>query len=370
MNLFASAEQSQYDKPEVNMYLTNYFKQLVLSRALKYLLIATMLVSFIETLEHLFMMPFSLSIGQNVALWVLSWPMYVSLLMPMCVCGAMMSTHAQLASSQELAIMQMYMSPSRWLLSIGSMVIFLSAILFATSGWLVPWCYGVQTEYAKELLSDIRMPRTLEGQFNNINIGGKKLVIYRDKKLDKGLFVATSLKEGQGLTVMSTEKVDVEKKEGISFIRFKNGKSYTFDKNSALRYVLEFDESQIPLDLSKGFGSKHKVMKMSADKLYGNPGRGEQTELAWRIHMALPMGILVMVSFIFADYLSCRRHPAMVYGFTLIVTISYYVLLMMVRSKAQTFVNLGHLHMAYGATHMAAIILGLMGSKTIKYFKK
>ena len=352
------------------MYLTNYFKQLVLSRAIKYLLIATMLVSFIETLEHLFMMPFSLSVGQNLALWVLSWPMYVSLLMPMCVCGAMMSTHAQLASSQELAIMQMYMSPSRWLVSIGSMVIFLSAILFATSGWLVPWCYEVQTGYAKELLSDIRMPRTLEGQFNNINIGGKKLVLYRDKKRDKGLFVATSLKEGQGLTVMSTEKVGVEKKEGISFIHFKKGKSYTFDKNNALRYVLEFDESQIPLDLSKGFGSKHKVMKMSTDKLYGNAGKAEKTELAWRIHMVIPMGILVLVSFIFADYLACRRHPTVVYGITLIVTISYYVLLMMVRSKAQILVDSGYLHVAYGGAHMAAITMGLMGSTAIKYLKK
>ena len=352
------------------MFLTNYFKQLVLSRALKYLLIATMLVSFIETLEHLFMMPFSLGMGQNITLWVLSWPIYVSLLMPMCVCAAMMSTYRQLAGSQELAIIQMYLSPTMRLCSIGSMVMFLSAILFVTSGWVVPWCYGVQTEYAKELLSDIRMPRILEGQFNNINIGGKKLVLYRDKRRDKGLFVATSLKEGQGLTVMATKRVDIGKKEGISSIRFEKGKSYTFDKNSALRYVLEFDESEIPVDLSKSFGSKHRVMKMTADKLYGNPGKAEQTELAWRIHMALPMGVLVMVSFILSDYLACRRHPAMVYGFTLIVAISYYVLLMLVRSKAQTFVDLGQLHLAYGAAHMAAIALGLMGSKAIKYLKK
>ena len=90
------------------MYLTNYFKQILSSRAVKYLLIATILVSFVETLEHLFVMPFSLSTSQNLILWILSWPMYVSLLMPLCIFGALLGTFVELANTQELAIIQMY----------------------------------------------------------------------------------------------------------------------------------------------------------------------------------------------------------------------------------------------------------------------
>ena len=156
---------------------------------------------------------------------------------------------------------------------------------------------------------------------------------------------------------------------GLSFLNFKKGHSYTFDKNSILRYVLEFDESQIPLDLSKGFGAKHKAMKMNMNQLYQNGGKLEKMELAWRIHTTLALAVLSIVAFNFSDYSLCRKNSLMVYFASLFTVILYYTLLMMIRARAQTYPMDVHIHFAYSLAHLVAIGFGWVAYKAVKALK-
>ena len=222
------------------MILTSYFNHQLLSRTIKYILLATVLLSVVESVERLLLLPVTLTIGQNLAMWVLSWPMYMSLLLPACFYGALLATTVNFSRSQELAIMQIYIHPWVWRRNISCLAMVLAGVVFVTSGWIGPWSQAVQKDFAKVVLNEIKMPRTFSGQFNKIDIGGKKIVVYKDKKKNRGLFVATALKGGKGLTVMTTKKINVIKEKGVPTLTFFDGQSYTFDENDGLKYALSF----------------------------------------------------------------------------------------------------------------------------------
>lgn len=351
------------------MFISYYFNQQVLLRTFRYLMVATMLISVVETLEHIFAMPFSFSVGQNMGLWLLSWPMYVGLLMPICFFGALVTTYTQLAKSQELAIMQMYVSPWCWVKSIGIMSLVLCIFLSFVNGWLVPWCYKNQADYASVLLSDVKIPRTLEGQFSHVNIGGKKLVLYRDRDKNKGLFIATQLKGDQGITLVSTQNIDIEKIDKNTYLQFMHGQSYTFDRSNTLRYKLTFNESKIPLDLRKNLGGKYKVMTMTADKLFEAGGHSEQVELAWRIYITMALVTLGAVAFVFSDYLTCRRRSILIYGASVIMLLAYYMLMMMVRAKARD-ISILQVHCAYGGVQLVTIVCSMLMARAVYFLRE
>lgn len=339
------------------MILTTYFNHLLLSRVIKYILLATVLLSIVESVERLLLLPVTLTFGQNLAMWVLSWPMYTSLLLPACFYSALLATTVNFSHSQELAIMQMYIHPWVWHRNISFLAVVLAGVVFVTSGWIGPWSQGVQKDFAQAVLNEIKMPRTFSGQFNKIDVGGKKIVVYKDKKKNKGLFVATALKGGKGLTVMTTKKINVVKEKGVPTLTFFDGHSYTFDENDGLKYALSFGKSQVPLDIKAVFGSKFKYMQMQTGTLLADGSKAAHDELAWRVHLAVSVVILGCAGMILLDYITCRHASTVMYSTAGLVAVIYYVALISVKLKAGVWENTMQVHGAYGVCHLGILLL-------------
>ena len=339
------------------MILSYYFNHQLLSRTLKYLLLLTFLFSVVESIERLMLLPISLSLVQCLSMWVLSWPLYSCLLLPACFYAAYLATAIGLARSQELVIMQLYVSPWSWRWRVGCLSAFLSVAIFFTVGWIGPMCQHIQKDFATMMLSEIQMPKTFSGQFNKIEVGGRHIVVYKEKQKGKGLFVATRLSDAQGITVLTTQKMHVLTDKGVPTLVFDKGNSYSFTPDDGLKYALSFDESRIPLAIKVGLSAKkYQFMQMATHDLWHDQRVMAQHELAWRIHLSLSVMVLATLAMMLIDYMTCRRASSRVYVVGGCLAIMYYVGLLAVKmSTAAVPVLLMHAY--YSLLHAGLCVL-------------
>ena len=339
------------------MIVFNYFTHQLLFRTFKYAVLLSILISFIESLSHAFLLPISLTMLQHLALWAQSWQWFVCFSLPACFYSAYLVTATGFSKTQELAIMQFYVAPRVWCFRTVMLGLLMSGFMFMSLGWVIPKGQATQQTFMITMLNDIQLPKLLSGQFNHIEIGGKKMVIFKDKAKGHKLFVASGAggQSDGAQTLISASKMHLVKQDQSLAISFVNGQSYAFDAQNYLKYAITFDDSQVPLVLTKG------RVDMQLDHLTNNQlMRSDSIQanrlLAWRLHLSLTALGLTAVALIMVDYLTCRKHSSRVYIVSGLLAFAYYMSLLIVKQKAGLLPG-NMVHLAYLVCHISTILL-------------
>jgi lipopolysaccharide export LptBFGC system permease protein LptF len=341
------------------MLLTSYFKHQLVLRTLKYLVLTTLLLSLVESVERVVLLPIAPTWQQHLSLWILAWPTYSGLLMPACFFAAVVATVTCFSRTQELVVMQLNMSHWRWYRSLMGTCFWVALLLVMTVGWVAPMSQQIQKDFVQTAFSQIQLPKIIPGRFNVLAIGSKKIVIYRDKDQDKGFFVQTRWGGKNEPVLLTTKKIQLEKKDNQTAITFNKGSSYTFDEKTRLKYGVSFDQSQISLDVSGRIKTKQKYMSMTMSSLWEDGSVAALKELAWQVHLSLSLMVLGTVGLMLVDYMTCRKYPTRVYLVSGAVVVIYYIALIAVRFKANSIATAAHMHMAYTLCHLLILTLSI-----------
>ena len=338
------------------MIVLNYFCHQLLSRTFRYCAVLTILISLIESIELGMLIPVPISLIQNIAMWLSSWPLLACWLLPACFYAAYLVTAVRFSSTQELAIMYCYVSPSAWRKRMLFFSVLLSCLLFVALGWLIPWGQSTKSAFSKSLISAIKLPKLLPGQFNHLDVGGKKIVVYNNKSKGKRLFVATQM-QGEGVqTLISTQKIQLQKNQGVPTLTFAEGSSYTFDAEDRLKQAVRFKDSQVPLRFDANLSQKDHVFQMTSDQLFRSDWLEAKSELAWRTNFSVSIVIMTVVALLLIDYLTCRRAASRIYIIGGLLAVAYYFALLVVKYRSQHYFE-GMLYSAYIASHLGVVLL-------------
>jgi len=345
------------------MLLTDYLTHHIISKTIKFSLLATAVISVIEALDALVLMPVSISTSHKLMLWVLTWPLVLAFVLPLSFFAGLLTTLVGFAQSQELIILQMSLRPSQWLRALSTPVLSLTALLVLATGWIVPGCFSLKNNLLAHLLHQVQLPKTVAGQFNHIEVGNKKIVLFESKKKGTPIFVATNIGDSDQTTIMAVKGIDISRISNMPVLSLTDGESYTFHENNALQQKLKFKLTQIPLDF-KVKNNDTKKLLMSNNALIKDADQKSLFELSWRVHQSCAVIILGLVAMLLGDYLTCRHRPIVVYWLGGLVSIGYYLVQFLIKNKAMGLVSIFQVNALFTLGHILFVLIGFVLKKT------
>ena len=167
------------------MLLTDYLTHHIISKTIKFSLLATAVISVIEALEALVLMPVSISTSHKLMLWVLTWPLVLAFVLPLSFFAGLLTTLVGFAQSQELIILQMSLRPSQWLRALSTPVLSLTALLVLATGWIVPSCFSLKITYLLICYIKYSCPKPLPASLIISKSETKKLCYLRAKRKER-----------------------------------------------------------------------------------------------------------------------------------------------------------------------------------------
>lgn len=345
------------------MLLTDYLTHHIISKTVKFSLLATAVISVIQALEALMLIPVSISTTHKLMLWVLTWPLVFSLILPLSFFAGLLATLVSFSQSQELIILQMSLRPSQWFRALSTPVLSLTALLIIATGWVAPSCFSIKKNLLAHSLHQIQMPKTIAGQFNHLEVGNKKIVMFKSKKKGAPIFLSTHIADSDQTTIMAVKGIDITRISAMPVLSLTDGESYTFHENNALQQRLKFKLTQIPLDFKMKKSDRHKMM-LSNEALIRDADQKSLFELSWRIHQSCAVIILGLVAMLLGDYLTCRHRPIIVYWLGGLMGIGYYLVQFLIRSKTMGLVSMLQVNATFMLGHLMFIFLGVLLKKT------
>ena len=351
------------------MLLSQFFSQAIMSRTVRYTIPATLGISLLELLTVVSGLSVTIPISKITMLWVLTWPTITQVLLPLCFCLAILITAVQIADTQELAILQLYMQPRHWRHCIAKPVMLFFTYMLVLTCWINPMTKGAYHDITSSILQSIQMPALTPGQFQYVGLTDNVMVVFPDKQ-NRGLLFASWFNEREHpnkkilLNIIQAESIVVNKTLEKAEYAFINAKGYLFeDKN--LDRIVSFKKLRIPIRFptlsERGLStmSVRKLLRLSSTK--SHPRYFEATgELIWRLQLPMVIGIIAWISMILIDYRYCRDRRNSFYAISGTLAILYLITMLVAKTVMDTLQSEASLVLLFASIHMSVVTLSYL----------
>ena len=351
------------------MLLSRFFSQAIMSRTIRYAIPATLGISVLELLTVIGGMPITIPISRMTALWVLTWPTFAQALLPLCFCLAILITAVQLADTQELAILQLYMQPKDWRRCIAKPVMLFFTCMIVLTYLLNPMTKGAYHDITSSILQSIQMPALTPGQFQYVGLTDDVMVVFPDKQ-NRGLLFAAWFNEREHtnkkilLNIIQAESIVVDKTLEKAELAFKNAKGYSLEDRNLDR-IVSFKKLRIPIRLpalsERGLStmSVRKLLRLSS--IESHPQYFEATsELIWRLQLPMVVVIIAWISMTLIDYRYCRDRRNSFYATSGTLAILYLITMLIAKRVMETLQSEASIVLLFASIHMSVVTLSYL----------
>ncbi|MBL97569.1 MAG: hypothetical protein CMF52_07110 [Legionellales bacterium] len=352
------------------MLLSRFFSQAITSRTIRYAIPATLGISLLELWTVIGSMPVTIPISKMLALWVLTWPTLAQACLPLCFCLAILITAVQLADTQELAILQLYMQPKDWRRCIARPVMLFFTCMFILTCWLNPMTKGAYLDITSSILQSLQMPTLTPGQFQYMSLTGDVMVIFPDKQNRGLLFVAWSNEsmvnnDKRLFNIVQAESMVVDKTPGQAALTFKNAKGYSFKGLYNLDSTMSFKVLRKPLRLPALSGrdlstmSVRELLRLSSVESHPQYFVAA-CELIWRLQLPIVVIIIAWISVLLIDYRFCRDRRNSFYATSGTLAILYLITMLIAKRVMDTLQSETSVVLLFASIHVSVVTLSYL----------